>query len=435
MIKFIIRFIIYPILGLCAVVSLSVLFFYFSKQEVIDEPREIYPEGKILVKPSFAPKPYLEYNVARGDRLDVILKDFGMSLGDILNNKKLFRKYDLYQLNYQQEIGFFYDIRGDAEELTKVIINKKDGFYVIEKKANSWEVTPIKKDEVILEKKFVKIKISDFLQEKYQRLKIPTFVISQLRGLYLNNFELKENFSKGRELVIGYNQVFDKNRQKISDDDIFYLRLETINGDDYEVFGYKIKDNLYFLNSKGESFERLLDLKPVDNPSRLTSTFGMRKHPILNVYRLHGGIDYGAVTGTKVFAAGDGIVVRKGPYGGYGNYLRIQHQTGLDTAYGHLSRYASKLREGSKVRKGEVVAYVGNTGLSLGSHLHFEVLKRGRPVNPLKLTLPPRVKLTDKNLSEFKAFVLDVKKEKRKAFSIKDDNDTIFDVIYNFVVG
>ena len=140
---------------------------------------------------------------------------------------------------------------------------------------------------------------------------------------------------------------------------------------------------------------------PVDG-AHITSLFGMRKHPILGYTRAHQGIDFGAGTGTPILAAGDGVVAQAGPWGGYGNWLRLRHSGGWDTGYGHISRFARGIRPGVRVRQGQVVAYVGATGLATGPHLHYEIWKTGQRVNPLSAKVPQGTVLAGGELNRFR---------------------------------
>ena len=121
---------------------------------------------------------------------------------------------------------------------------------------------------------------------------------------------------------------------------------------------------------------------------RFTSGFGDRRHPLLKYMRMHNGVDWAAPTGTPIAAAGDGTVEQVGGRGGYGNYVRLRHANGFSTAYGHMSGFARGMEQGKKVRQGQVIGYVGSTGLSTGAHLHYEILINGRVVDPMKIRLP-----------------------------------------------
>jgi murein DD-endopeptidase MepM/ murein hydrolase activator NlpD len=141
------------------------------------------------------------------------------------------------------------------------------------------------------------------------------------------------------------------------------------------------------------------------NGARVSSTFGVRGHPILGYSSLHRGIDFAAPSGTPVVAAGDGVVVRKGWQGDYGNYIRVRHNDGYETAYAHLSGYAGGVFPGASVRQGQTIGLVGSTGRSTGPHLHYEVLYRGLAINPANLRMSTARNLTNQDLALFRAEV------------------------------
>jgi murein DD-endopeptidase MepM/ murein hydrolase activator NlpD len=155
-----------------------------------------------------------------------------------------------------------------------------------------------------------------------------------------------------------------------------------------------------FFNHKGESVKKALLRTPADG-TRLTSRFGMRRHPILGYDRMHKGIDFGLPMGAPILAAGDGTVEMAGRQGAYGNYVRIRHADGWETGYAHLSRYAKGLKPGQRVSQGQVIGYVGSTGASTGPHLHYEVIMSGRQVNPLSIKMPSGRKLDGRELARF----------------------------------
>jgi murein DD-endopeptidase MepM/ murein hydrolase activator NlpD len=160
-----------------------------------------------------------------------------------------------------------------------------------------------------------------------------------------------------------------------------------------------------YYDENGESATKFLMKTPI-NGARISSGFGKRKHPISGYTKLHKGTDFAAPTGTPVYAAGNGTVERASRYGGYGNYIKIKHSGGYQTAYAHLSRYAKGIKAGKKVKQGDVIGYVGSTGASTGPHLHYEVYVKGEPVNVMSLKLPNGRKLTlePAMLAEFMAY-------------------------------
>ena len=142
------------------------------------------------------------------------------------------------------------------------------------------------------------------------------------------------------------------------------------------------------------------DSKPLDG-ARISSVFGKRKHPILGYTKMHKGVDFAAPRNTPVFAAGDGIIEYAKRNGGYGKFIRIRHNSDYKTAYAHLDRYAKNIREGTKVKQGDIIGYVGSTGRSTGPHLHYEIIFRNKQVNPLKVRMPKELKLNNQDYDSF----------------------------------
>lgn len=157
-----------------------------------------------------------------------------------------------------------------------------------------------------------------------------------------------------------------------------------------------------YFDETGQSAKKFLMKTPI-NGARLSSGFGNRKHPILGYTKLHKGTDFAAPTGTPIYAAGNGRLVKYGPNGTYGNFAKIQHANGYQTAYAHMSRFAKGVHNGSSVRQGQVIGYVGTTGRSTGPHLHYEVYINAKPVNAMALKLPTGRKLSGEQLEAFKA--------------------------------
>lgn len=190
--------------------------------------------------------------------------------------------------------------------------------------------------------------------------------------------------------------------------DVDYAELDL--GDRVEKL-YRFKNpktgRVDYFDEKGESMRRLLMRTPIDG-ARLTSSFGKRKHPVLGYVKSHKGVDFGAPTGTPIYAAGDGVIKRANRFGSYGNYVLIDHPRGYKTAYAHLSRFARGMRAGKSVRQGQVIGYVGATGRVTGPHLHYEVYKGKSRVNPMRLDLPTGEVLSSSALTAFKAHVVQV---------------------------
>ena len=173
-------------------------------------------------------------------------------------------------------------------------------------------------------------------------------------------------------------------------------------------------DREQFFHADGSSAKKGLMKTPIDG-ARMSSGFGMRLHPILGYSRLHKGTDFAAGTGTPIMAAASGTVVYAGVYRGYGNHIRVRHTNGIETTYSHMSRFGKGGRVGARVEQGQVIGYVGSTGMSTGPHLHYEVYLKGRPVDPRGAKLPFGVQLAGGDLGRFKAAMSRVRNLKTQA--------------------
>jgi murein DD-endopeptidase MepM/ murein hydrolase activator NlpD len=202
---------------------------------------------------------------------------------------------------------------------------------------------------------------------------------------------------------------------------ILWAELTTGGGEEsYSIYRFKPHDGKeFFYNGKGESVIKALLRTPL-NMSRISSRFGLRHHPVLGFTRLHAGVDFAAPTGTPVLAAGAGRVVEAGPRGGYGRWVLISHDGGLATGYAHMSRIAAGVHRRARVRQGQVIGFVGSTGLSTGPHLHFELHRNGRPVDPLRVARTSlRARLAGQDLVRFTARVAEIDKERESAALIE----------------
>ena len=180
---------------------------------------------------------------------------------------------------------------------------------------------------------------------------------------------------------------------------LLYTALIPAKGARVDMLRWQYGSHSEFFRGSGESAKKGLMRTPV-NGAHLTSSFGMRFHPILNFSRLHQGVDFGAPTGSPVLAAAGGRVTFAGPHGGHGNYIQVLHHPGLMTAYAHLSRFA--VRPGASVAQGQVIGYVGSTGLSTGPHLHYETWVNGKPVNPVSIKFLGGTQLAGSDLDRFR---------------------------------
>ncbi|MEY4257013.1 MAG: hypothetical protein RLZZ141_2240 [Pseudomonadota bacterium] len=220
-------------------------------------------------------------------------------------------------------------------------------------------------------------------------------------------FGHKLDFSRDIQPGDNFRMVFDRTLTEagrtVETGDLLYAEIEAKGGTSrFYRFKENAKSTPQYFDENGKNIRGFLLRTPVDG-ARMTSGFGVRRHPILGYNRMHQGIDFGAGTGTPVIAAGDGVVKEVRWNGGYGRWVKIQHSGGWVTAYAHLSRWSPKLRPGSRVRQGQVIAYVGSTGASTGPHLHYEVMRNGAKLNPKGAKIPQGSALSGRNLAAFRA--------------------------------
>jgi murein DD-endopeptidase MepM/ murein hydrolase activator NlpD len=241
---------------------------------------------------------------------------------------------------------------------------------------------------------------------------VPLETLTQVIKAFSYDIDFQREIHPGARFEIVYERHEDENGRLARTGRVLYAALIQ-NGVAKEIYRFEPSGGAAdFFNAKGESIRKELLRTPLDIV-RVTSTFGMRKHPILGYSRMHKGVDFAASTGTPIFAAGNGVIVRMEKQHGYGNYIRIKHNSKYATAYAHMSRFAKGLKKGSKVNQGDVIGFVGSTGMATGPHLHYEILVDGAQVNPMNVKLAGR-KVEGKDLQRFEALKADIGKLRRK---------------------
>ena len=183
-----------------------------------------------------------------------------------------------------------------------------------------------------------------------------------------------------------YEVFLDDEKEIIEVGEILFANLN-ISGNDNFLYHYNEKNNKGHYDENGKSIKKTLMKTPI-NGARLSSSYGMRKHPIDGFNKMHRGTDFAAPMGTPIMASGDGIVVKAGWCGGGGNCIKIKHNTVYQTVYAHMSKFATNIKSGTKVKQSQIIGYVGSTGKSTGPHLHYEVIENGKRINSQTLKLP-----------------------------------------------
>ena len=228
---------------------------------------------------------------------------------------------------------------------------------------------------------------------------IPADSILKLLRVHSYDIDFKQKAKPG-DVFEAFFDVPDGDDEREITGEVLYTAM-TVDGQTRAFYRFRTPDDVVdYYDVNGNSAKKFLMRNPVKG-GRFTSGFGNRKHPILNRWRTHTGVDWAAPSGTPIMAGADGIVEQVGREGGYGNYIRIRHANGFATAYGHLSRYADGLRPGLNVKQGQIVGFVGSTGYSTGPHCHYEILVNNKFVNPMTIQVPRGLQLTGRMLAEF----------------------------------
>ncbi len=225
--------------------------------------------------------------------------------------------------------------------------------------------------------------------------------IQQILKVHAYETDYRRRLRAGDQVELFYD-VKEQRGGQMELGELLYTSI-TAGGETSEFYRYRTPDGVVdYYDDDGSNSKKFLMRRPVRSANvRLTSGFGQRFHPLLNRRRMHTGVDWAAPTGTPILAAGNGTIEQAGRKGHYGNYVRIRHANGYQTAYGHMSRIGKGIREGIKIRQGQVIGYIGTTGLSSGPHLHFEVLVNSQFVNPMSIQVPRERQLEAKDLAQF----------------------------------
>lgn len=236
------------------------------------------------------------------------------------------------------------------------------------------------------------------------RARIPDAIVSEMIRAFSWDVDFQRDLHQGDRFSVMFEQLRGRDSAVLGTGDLIYARL-VLGGQPRALYRHVTADGTAgYYTPDGRSARKELLRTPVDG-ARLSSQFGMRRHPILGYSRMHRGIDFAAPTGTPVFAAGDGRITFIGRNKGYGNYIRIDHTgaTATTTAYGHLSRFAPGLRQNSVVKQGQVIAQVGSSGMSTGPHLHYEFMVDGQQIDPLQARSVTQISLNGDEMTRFAA--------------------------------
>ena len=350
----------------------------------------------------------LKIQVKNGDSIGNILGRNSIENKDIFSSisslNKIYKTRSLKQGNIV-EIFFTESetINSNKKKrfLQKIRINISDELYY-ESKRNEYGIFKARKHS---EKLFARLQfktgtIKNSLYQDALDLGIPVATIIEFIRFYSFDVDFQRDVRKGDKFTILYKSFYNNNGNFVKHSDIifanFTIAKKALNNYKYTT----TKGSTLYFNERGASLKKALMRTPI-NGARLSSSFGYRKHPVLGYTKLHTGIDFAAPRGTPIFAAGNGTIIFKGWKGGYGKYIKIKHNRTYKTAYAHMSRFSRSLKVGSKVKQRQVIGFVGTTGRSTGNHLHYELYKNNRAINPRSLRPESKVQLKNTELQKF----------------------------------
>ena len=333
--------------------------------------------------------PYIEkkYLIQNNDSVEKILKKFEVDIQEIkkittkLKQKKLSNIYSGRELNLilkKDENGSLkvVHIKYPISNTVSIEVRKTQNQFSVKE-----NILKLNRKEVV-----VKNIIKNNLYSSATDVKIEPNIIIEFARVFGFEVDFQRDIRKGDWFEIYYEKFEDDNGNVKDTGKIIYASM-FVNGEEINLYNFRYNNEEEYYDIKGKSITKSLMKTPI-NGARLSSSFGMRKHPILGYNKMHRGTDFAAPSGTPIMASGSGTVTRARWCGGGGNCVKIKHNSTYETIYAHMKSFAKGIKEGKKVKQGQIIGYVGSTGLSTGPHLHYEVIVNGKKVNSQKLKLP-----------------------------------------------
>ncbi len=339
------------------------------------------------------------------ENLAAVLKKAGLTnqeiykistaLEDILDLKKI-------QVGDKIEVGSV-NTENDGKALMLVTVEDRRGYrYTALRNDEDFFEANLTEPKVELKMEYAEGTIDGAFIVNAKNAGIPTNVIQQIIWAFDGPVDFQRDLRRGDSFKAVFNKEYNMEGNPTGNGELLYASFD-IRSKIHERYLYKdSNDQTDFYDENGKIARKLFTMHPLKNP-RQTSRFGMRKHPILGYTTMHWGADYGAPVGTPIRAPGEGTITSAGKRGSYGHYVQIRHNSEYSTAYAHMSSINEKVRVGKKVKAGEVIGYVGNTGRSTGPHLHWELIKNNKKINPTTQKITAQKKLAGSELQRFYA--------------------------------
>ena len=349
------------------------------------------------LEPRFEKKTYV---VKQGDTLQKILNNHGLNLKErnlLLSN---FKKNNITSIFKNQKIQITLDKIKPIKVLDVIITVSKKKDLKLSRLDNTenYLFTEIEKNL----KKELDYKESNIVNSLYNSAieqKIPANIIVEFARIYGFEIDFQRDIWKNDTFQIIYEKFLNDKNQIVETGNIIFANM-ILRGKEYPLYMFKSQGKIDYYDDRGRSVKKTLMKTPI-NGARLSSSFGMRKHPILGYNKMHKGTDFAAPLGTPIMASGDGTILKASWCGGGGNCVKIKHNSTYTTVYAHLSKFARGIKKGSKVLQGQIIGFVGSTGMSTGPHLHYEIIENNKKINSQTLKLPSGKILKGNERKEF----------------------------------
>ena len=411
------------ILALFLLILISVIsttYFNYSKEKIINNYinsiNNVYFKKTINhILDNLEPRyKKIYHNISKGETFHNILEKYNVEEKEIVEIEKILsKKVNLNKLKTNQKIQFTLD---QSNNFIKEFVFKSSSTEKIYLTKNietskfdqSIQLTKLKKNIIYKENS-----ISQSLYKSAVEEKIPPNIIVEFARIYGFQVDFQRDIRKNDNFQIMYEAFIDDNKKIIETGNILFANLK-LSGQDNSLYFFDKKGSIGHYDKNGKSVKKALMKTPI-NGARLSSPFGMRKHPIDGFNKMHRGTDFAAPMGTPIMASGDGVVKKASWCGGGGNCVVIKHNSTYQTVYAHMSKFASGIRSGVRVKQGQVIGFVGSTGKSTGPHLHYEVIVNGKRINSQNLKLPSGkvLKGEDRIVFETNKIKLDVLKSEK----------------------
>ncbi len=408
-------------LGLLIITTvLSTTYYNFNKQKIFKNYKNIinnvyFKKTVNNIFENLEPKfKTIAHKINDGETFYKILKNYNIKEEEILIvKKKLSKKIDLNKLNTNQKIQFTINqSNNQLKEFIFQISNTEKILLTKNKEKNDFnkEIIITKLNKEIIYRENI---ILNSLYNSASKKKVPINTIVEFARIYGFEVDFQRDIRKRDSFQIMYEVFKNDNKEVIETGEILFANLK-LSGEDKPLYFFNLNNSKGHYDKNGKSSQKALMKTPI-NGARLSSPFGMRKHPIDGFNKMHRGTDFAAPMGTPIMASGNGVVKKAGWCGGGGNCVVIKHNSTYQTVYAHMSKFANGIRNGVRVKQGQTIGYVGSTGKSTGPHLHYEVIVNGKKINSQTLKLPSGkiLKGKERKLFETAKIKLDVLKSEK----------------------